>query len=464
MLHPRSIKRTVQHLDRLVARHLWLKVLIALILGFGFGVAFGPTFNLAPQEMIQRVGSWLYLPGQLFIGLVQMIVVPLIFASIIRGLAATSDIATLKRLSWKMGLYFFATTTVAVTIGIGLAYLINPASYIDAENIGRFIDATTVADLPVDTRSTSTMDLANIISMLVPANPLSSLVNKEMLQIVIFAIIIGIALISMPVKQSTPMLDLLGSIQEVCMTIVGWAMRLAPYAVFGMTFNLGVNVGLDLLVGLGAYVLTVMIGMGILLGFYSTINFLVTRRSPLDFFKNTREVLLLAFSTSSSAAVMPLTTKTVEDKFRVRPSISQFIIPLGATVNMDGTALYQGVATVFLSTLSGIHLDIWQLALVVISVVFASIGAPSAPGVGIVILSTVLGRIGIAPQMVALIIGVDRILDMTRTVANVSGDITAAVVMDHWVGGTLTAEQENLRERQHETRRATTGEDVIVES
>jgi Na+/H+-dicarboxylate symporter len=282
-----------------------------------------------------------------------------------------------------------------------------------------------------------------------------------MLQVVIFAVFIGIALISMSPKQSRPLLDLMGSLQAVCMTVVRWAMWLAPLAVFGLLAKLTMTVGLDVLAGMAVYVGTVILGLVLLLGVYLLIVWLLGGRSPWRFLAAVREVQLLAFSTSSSAAVMPLSIKTADQKLGVRPSISQFLIPLGATINMDGTALYQGAATMFLAQVFGVELPLAALAFVVVTAVSASIGAPATPGVGIVILATVLAGVGIPAGGVALIIGVDRILDMSRTAINVTGDLTACTVMDRWVGGRLSADEQLWQEKQQDARREQTGEDVV---
>jgi len=194
-----------------------------------------------------------------------------------------------------------------------------------------------------------------------------------------------------------------------------------------------VQTGLDALLGMSVYVGTVLLGLFLLLIFYLVIVFIIGRRNPLIFLNNIREVMLLAFSTSSSAAVMPLSMKTAEEELGVSKPISQFVIPLGATVNMDGTALYQVIAAVFLTQAYGIDLTLAQLALLSATTVGASIGSPSTPGVGIVILATIVQGLGVPPEWIGLILGVDRILDMTRTAVNVSGDLTASTIMDKWL-------------------------------
>jgi Na+/H+-dicarboxylate symporter len=236
----------------------------------------------------------------------------------------------------------------------------------------------------------------------------------------------------MPAEQSRPMLDLLRTLQQICMTVVHWAMRLAPYAVFGLMAQLTTSIGLSALLGMASYVLTVLTGLLMLMLVYLLLLKLLAGQHPIHFLKHCRDVLLLAFSTSSSAAVMPLSIRTAQEKLAVRPSIAQFVIPLGATINMNGTALYQSVATVFLAQVYGIDLSMASMALVVAMAVGASIGSPATPGVGIVILAMVLTTVGIPPSGIALIMGVDRILDMSRTAVNVTGDLVTSRLMEAW--------------------------------
>lgn len=218
------------------------------------------------------------------------------------------------------------------------------------------------------------------------------------------------------------------------MTVVRWAMLLAPFAVFGLMARLTSQIGVEALLGMAVYVLTVLCGLGILFGFYVVLVTALTRQKAKPFLTAIREVVLLAFSTSSSAAVMPLSIKTAEEKLGVRPSVSQFVIPLGATINMNGTALYQAVAAVFLAQVFNIEISFSSMILIVVMTVGASIGSPATPGVGIVILSLTLTSIGVPTAGIALIMGVDRILDMSRTAINVTGDLVAAKLLDSWLG------------------------------
>ncbi len=435
ILKPKPLKDLTKYLQRLTKGRLWLKILIAMFLGIAVGILLGPSTGLVERDTALVIGSWLALPGQIFLGLIQMIVVPLVFASVITGLASTEDMEQLKSMGSKLVFFFVATTILAIIIGLGAALLIQPGNYIDGTALEAVAEPVELPEETEEMEAPGFTQVPDIIADILPQNPLSAMVEKQMLQVVLFALIIGLALISLSAKQSRPLLDLLSSIQEVSMTVVQWAMLLAPFAVFGLLAQTTMNTGLGALLGMAVYVGTVLGGLLLLMVVYLVIVLLVSGRSPWSFLEDIREVQLLAFSTSSSAAVMPLSIKIAEEKLNVRSSIAQFLIPLGATVNMNGTALYQGVAAVFLAQVFDVNLSAASLLLVIVMTVGASIGSPATPGVGIVILSTVLASVGIPASGIALIIGVDRILDMSRTAINVTGDLTACLVMDRWVGG-----------------------------
>lgn len=461
-IHPRSLKQLSGQLQSFVKGRLWLKIIIGMFLGILVGLILGPTGGLIDPEIATIIGEWVALPGYIFLGLLQMIVIPLIIASIIRGIAASEDMEQLRKVGFRVTAYFILTTAIAIAIGMSLALFIKPGTYISSELVKSMETGATAVQGAAPTFKFT--DISGLVGTILPSNPLGAMVTGQMLQVVIFSIIIGIALVSMSPIQSKPLLDLAGSLQEVSMTVVKWAMLLAPLAVFGLLARFTTQIGFDALIGMGVYVGTVLLGLLVLLIFYLVIVFLVSGQGPLGFLGKVKDVMLLAFSTSSSAAVMPMSIKTAEEKLGVRPSISQFVIPLGATINMNGTALYQGIATVFLAQVFGIDLSLGEMLLIIITVVGASIGTPATPGIGIVILAMVLSSVGIPTGGIALIIGVDRILDMTRTAINVTGDLVACRVMEKWVGGRLSQGEAFAESTEREILRIRTGEDVIVEN
>ena len=464
MIHPKPLTGLMSYLQGMIQGRLWLKIIIAMFAGIITGIILSPQTGLIAKDTGMLIGSWLAIPGNIFLGLIQMIVVPLIFASIIRGLASSDDLDQLKKIGIRLVIYFLITTSIAIVIGLSVSTIIEPGNYIDAEFAEVDVDTEElIGNGEEDPDTPGAVGLPEIVVNLIPQNPLGSMVEREMLQVVFFAIFIGLALVAMPPRQAQPILSLMGSLQEVCMTVVRWAMYLAPFAVFGLLAQITIKVGLDALLGMAVYVGTVILGLLLMIIVYLLIVSFIARHNPLRFLSAVREVQLLAFSTSSSAAVMPLSMQTAEEKLGVRPSISQFLIPLGASINMDGTALYQAAATVFLAQVYNVELGIPALLLILVTTVGASIGSPATPGVGIVILAMVLSSVGIPASGVALIIGVDRILDMSRTAVNVTGDLTACLVMDRWVGGKSTAEEERQEEMKRSEKRDCDGEDVICD-
>lgn len=429
-LNLRSLSLLANKLHSLTENRLWLKVIIGMFLGVLVGVLLGPDLKLAPAELSILITSWLALPGHLFLALIQMIVVPLVLASIICGLTAASSMNQLKRLGLYGGLFFLIMTIFASITGIFVAYLIDPGSYVDASLVQKSIGSNVLQTNPSLAKMPSIQELPKQVVGLLPSNPMQTFSTGDMLRIVIFALVFGIALMSLSKQKSSPLYDLLGSIQEVCMTIVGWAMKIAPLAVFGLIAQLTSTVGVGVLVGMLVYVFTVLAGLFIVATTYILIITFYSSIKTKPFIYESKEVLLMAFSTSSSAAVMPLTIKTLEQKLHINSVTVRFLIPLGATINMSGTALYQSIATIFLATIFGIELETTTLMLIVTMTIFASMGSPATPGASIAILAMMLDNIGIPQAGLALLLGVDRILDMARTLVNVLGDMAASIIVD----------------------------------
>lgn len=422
-------KQLGHRLDRFIEGKLWLKVLIALAAGIVFGLLLGPDLNFFEEKTVRYITAWLALPGQVFLAMIQMIVVPLVIASIVRGLAANNDPQALKKIG-GIALCFIAFTTITATaVGIGMAQLIEPGNHIEMSSLSD--PSVTSATKPAPGKLPALDEVPDKVISLMPKNPLASMVSGEMLQVIMFSAVLGFALLAIPQKQAQPLFDLLGALQEVSMRVVSWAMLLAPIAVFGMITKLVANLGFDVLTGMLMYVITVISGLFIMMVVYLIIIKLIGRIPLKQFIHDTKELLLLAFSTSSSAAVMPLSLKTTENKLGIRPGIARFLIPLGATINMTGTALYQGVATVFLAQVFQVDLTLTSYVFIITMAVAASIGSPATPGAGIVILSMVLEGVGIPAAGIALLLGVDRILDMSRTAVNVLGDVVVCNVAEH---------------------------------
>jgi proton glutamate symport protein len=416
---------------------LWFQVIIGMIGGIVLGLLLSPSaFALVDEEIAFAIAPWVALCGNVFLALIKMIVVPLVMSSIILGITSAGNVEILKSLGLKIAPYFVFTTMVAVVLGIFITFLIHPGSYVSSDIISQ-ITSTAV---PVE-KAVVNLSIPDMIVGLIPISTAKAELDGNILAFVILAIFIGVALMNIEDEDARPLKDLAKSMQAFSMKVVDWAMKLAPYAVFGLLCNITIKIGFDAISSMSMYVLTVIMGLLLLLCFYLIIVYFVANIKPLDFLSKIREVQLLAFSTSSSAAVMPLSMKTAEDKLNIPSSISKFVIPLGATVNMDGTALYQVCAAIFLTQLFGIDLSLVEVVILALTTVGASIGAPSTPGVGIVILATILQGIGVPVEGIALILGVDRILDMCRTTINVTGDLTATLVMKKLTGFSNTSEK-----------------------
>ena len=361
-----------------------------------------------------------------------MVMIPLIFTSIISGIVSNTS-ENLKNFGVKLLLYFVFTTSIAIILGILTTLIFKPGNYI--YKLGGFPNSSGNSDSIVEEGKVNLIDnIPNAISNLIPNNPLETLLTGEMLGIVIFTIIIGIAITQLKETSARPIIRFSEAIQKICMIVVSLAMRLVPYAVFGLIAALISRIGIEIFFGLGYYMGVVVIGLILLLLFYLVLILTVTKNNPLTFLKAIKEPQLLAFSTASSAAVMPLSMKTADEKLGVSSNISDFVIPVGATINMDGTALFQCVTTIFMAQAYGMELSMINLVLITITVVAASIGTPAIPGGGVIILASVLQSSGIPVDGLIVIIGIDRILGMFRTVVNVTGDLTACLIFDKFFG------------------------------
>jgi len=426
MLEFKTLNNLSIHLERLIKGRLWLKVIIGLLLGAAFGVLLNPSTGLLSENISLRIADWLDLPGQIFMRLVQMIMIPLIFTSIITGIVGNKS-EKLKSFGLSLLLYFIFTTTIAIVIGLLVTLILKPGQYIF--ELGGFPNSNQ-NQIVTDNQTGFIESVPNAISNLIPNNPMESILTGEMLGVVIFTTIVGIAITQLRHETAVPIIRFSEAIQKTCMIVVSWAMMLVPYAVFGLMAALLSRTSFEIFLGLGYYMFVVLLGLIILLTFYLIIVLLVTKENPFKFLKAIREPQLLAFSTASSAAVMPLSMKTADEKLGVSSNISDFVIPIGATINMDGTALFQCVTTLFMAQAYGVELSIVSLILITFTVVAASIGTPAIPGGGVIILASVLQNAGIPIDGLIIIIGIDRILGMFRTAVNVTGDLTACIIFD----------------------------------
>ncbi|MGO3164559.1 MAG: dicarboxylate/amino acid:cation symporter [Sphingobacteriaceae bacterium] len=382
--------------------------------------------------------NWIKPFGTIFINLLKLIAIPLIIVSLIKGISDLKDVTQLSGLGLRtFGLYIL-TTIIAVTIGLGLVNLTQPGTFISQDTredmlqsfggeVQQRVDEVTVVQ---ETR----LPLQVLVDI-VPENIfLSASSNSNMLQIIFFSLLVGISMISLPVAVTKPLKDVLDAGNAIVLKIVDLMMLFAPYGVFALITTLVAEApSIDVFKALGIYALTVVLGLLILVyGVYSLFIYFFGKMNPFNFFKAILPAQLLGFSTSSSAATLPVTMECAEENLHIRKDVLSFVLPIGATINMDGTCLYQGVAAIFISQVMGYDLTVAEQLSVIATATLASIGAAAVPGAGILMLVIVLESIGVNPAGIALIFAVDRPLDMLRTSTNISGDSMVALLINRF--------------------------------
>lgn len=415
-------------------KKLHWRIIIGLILGLVYGVV------AASAGWGQFTSDWITPFGTIFINLLKLIAVPLVLASLITGVASLSDLRKLSRIGGKTLAIYIATTAVAVTIGLVIVNVLKPGKTVPSDMRER-LQATYQSDMATQEQRAEEMrrrgPLEALVDM-VPDNFFGSASNnRNMLQVVFVAILLGIGLIQVPKKQAAPVLSFFEGLNHVVIRLVDLIMLMAPIGVFGLIAGTITSVAqdnlaqvLDLIGALGYYCIAVIAGLAIhMLLTYTLILKFFTPMPLKTFYSGIGPVQLLAFSTSSSGATLPVTMERCEEKLGVSEEVSSFVLPLGATINMDGTALYQAVAAVFIAQSLGLGLGLSAQLTIILTAVLASIGTAAVPGAGIIMLVIILEAIGVPSAGIALILGVDRILDMLRTVTNVTGDCAVATVV-----------------------------------
>ncbi|TFD96971.1 dicarboxylate/amino acid:cation symporter [Jeotgalibacillus salarius] len=395
--------------------NLTAKILIGLVLG----IIVGLVLNIFAPELFSTLNTYLFSPlGEIFLGLINMLVVPIVFFSLVLGVAGLGDTKKLGRMGVKTILTFITTTAIAITIGLTLATVIQPGS--DTLFTQEEKDA---AQFEEEESPSVGETLLNII----PDNPVMAMAEGNMLQIIAFAIFIGLA-ITVLGDKTKGVYQLFEQGNDIMMFLVGVVMKFAPYGTFGLIASALGEAGLDSLQSILMYVLVVLLALLIhAIITYGSIIMFLAKKSPIWFYKNFFPAMTVGFSTSSSNATLPISMETAQKELKVSKPASSFVQPLGATINMDGTAIMQGVATIFIAQVYAVDLTFVQLLTVVLTAVLASIGTAGVPGVGMILLAMVLAQVGLPVAGIGLIIGIDRILDMTRTAVNISGDAAVAL-------------------------------------
>lgn len=411
-------------LRRIIVKIRGLKLHTQILIGLILGAVLGPLMG--------DIAQWIKPLGDAFINLLIMIVVPLVMASLIVGTASLGDLKKLGRIGIKTVAYYLVATVMAVAFGLGAGKVFNPGAGMDEDVKARMLtDYAGVTQQQLD-RIAEKPGLAEFLVNIVPRNPFRAMVETNFLQIIFFALLFGIALTILNEERRQPILRLLTSVNDAMIILVKMVMRVAPIGVFALIAAVAAQFGYGVLLTLLKYV---VVTIGTMIVFVLTIypvSLRLSGMSPMFFFKKYYEVMLFAFSTSSSNATLPINIQISKEDLGVSNDVASFVLPLGATINMNGTAIYQGVSAVFIAQVFGIALGLQDLLIVVLTATLASIGAAGVPGIGMVTLTIVLQQIGIPVEGIALVVGVERILDMTRTAVNVTGDTTCAV----WVAKT----------------------------
>lgn len=420
-------------------KQLHWQIIIGLILGLIWGlIASIAGFTTFTIDYVQPIGT-------IFINLLKLIAVPLVLASLIVGVTSLNDVAKLSRMGGKTIGIYIVTTMLAITIGLTVVNIIQPGDFLPPETQEQLMSGYQNNIEGADESAKEVMDRSPMTFFvdIVPENFFESASdNGNMLQVVFIAILLGIGLIQIPSEKSKSLINFFDSLNEVIIQIVDLIMKMAPYGVFALMAGVivdlaGDDIGqaLELLGALAWYTFVVLLGLFLhLMLVYSGLFKIFSQMKLRDFFKAIRPAMLLGFSTSSSAATLPVTMERVEKNLGVDEEVASFVLPIGATINMDGTSLYQAVAAVFIAQALGMDLGIAQQITIVLTATLASIGAAGVPGAGIIMLVIVLQAIQVPVEGIALILGVDRILDMCRTAVNITGDAAVSVAVAHTEG------------------------------
>ncbi|MEE4293316.1 MAG: dicarboxylate/amino acid:cation symporter [Xanthomonadales bacterium] len=408
---------------------LHTKIAMGLVLGALTGGLCNALFAGHPWLLFVS-DNIMYPAGQIFLRMLFMTVVPIVFTSIALGVAGIGDMKTLGRLGGRTFGYFALSTLIAATIGLTLVNTIKPGAGLPEETRDELMERFASGAEGMASSGPPDFGISTFVNI-VPRNPVAAAADMDMLALIFFALIFGAALTMISKERSEPVIRVLEGIGDAIIAIINWAMKLAPYGVFGLIFVITSQFGWGILTQLGMYVFVVLLGLALHAAFgISSLVRIFGRMNPLQFWRSIGAPFITAFSTSSSMATLPTSIATAEERLDVQPKIAGFVLPLGATMNMNGTSLFEGVTVLFLAQVFGVDLSIGQQVIVVVLAVLTAIGAAGVPGGSLPLMMLVMATVGVPPEGIAIVLGVDRILDMSRTTLNVCGDISASVYTD----------------------------------
>ena len=415
-----------------------------ILLGLAVGAVLGLIVErtVTSPEALQTLNWWLtnvIQPiGRLFIRIIFMIVIPLIFSAIVLGVAEMGDIRKLGRVGLKSVVFTLLLSGTSVVLGLVLVNVLAPGRHLDPETRTQLVERYSGDVTSRVEQGTKKTPLSQTLLNLIPQNPLAEAVNAfapnytggGLIAVMVFSLFFGVAMAMAPPEKTATLLSLLRGVFEVCMLIIGFAMRLAPIGVACLGFALTATLGIELVRSLGFYAGVVVLGLALhMFGTYSLFLKFVGGKSPVKFFSQSREAMLTAFSTSSSNATLPVSMRVAEENLRLPPQISRFVLTVGASANQNGTALYEGVTVLFLAQVFGVELSLGQQVVVALMCIVAGLGTAGIPGGSLPLVVGVLVTIGVPGEAIAVILGIDRLLDMCRTALNVTGDLVCAVLV-----------------------------------
>ncbi|MBD8525033.1 dicarboxylate/amino acid:cation symporter [Pseudoxanthomonas sp. CAU 1598] len=403
-----------------------------MFIGFVLGAVAGISANLfaADHWLLNGMITYVANPvGQIFLRLLFMLVIPLIFSALVLGVVEIGDPKSLGRIGGKTLLYIMVVTSCAVTIGLLCVNLLEPGRGLPVE-VGQAILAGSADSAGAIVAKKEGFSGIDLLLNIVPRNPFASAVNGDLIGVMFFALMFGIAAAVLGDEKTRGFLSAVQGVYDICLRLIDWIIKLAPYAVAALLFSITAKLGLDVLKQLLYFVFTVVLALSLhFFVVFPLLLSLVGRMSPITFFKRAESAILTAFSTSSSSATLPTTLRVAEEELGVPRRVGRFVCTLGATANMNGTALFEGVTVLFLAQFFGVDLSLTQQILVLALCVMGGIGAAGVPGGSLPVIAMILVMFGIPPEGIGLILGVDRFLDMCRTTVNVTGDLVGAVVV-----------------------------------
>jgi Na+/H+-dicarboxylate symporter len=420
-----------------------MKLYTKILIGMAAGTLVGYLFNAFEISYLTEYTNWI---GDIFIRLVKMLVVPLVLISLILGSASLGDIRKVGKIGAKAFGFFIFTTAVAAAIGIMVASTFTPGKGLPKEQTDQLVAQyesqaaakTQTADSETLGKQSTFQKVISLFVRLIPENPFEALATGDMLGVIFFALFLGICMTLIPPEKAAPLIRAFDGLNDAVIKMVTLAMETAPYGVFALMVSVVADLGLDILLLLIKYAGVVLLGLALHISIvhFSFIRFYV-KQSPLKFIQAIKEAIVMGFSTSSSSATLPISLNVAETNLGVSREVSSFVLPLGATINMDGTAVYQAIAALFIAQVYEIPLDFTAMLTIILTATLASVGAAGVPGAGMITLALVLGTIGIPEVGIALIFGLDRLLDMCRTVVNIFGDLTLTTIMAKSEGETI---------------------------